>query len=292
MHEYDKYTRAFLTAHPTSDHLNFVTYAAELLLRKSKDVRIFLDRHVCERCWHFFTSKPSILKAVYVHQSRMNGVGHYDFKGIELRSTCCLDKRFIFEYLTTLAAESKPLRFSFDKINLLFLWELPESEALVDEVLEIVIKASPPWSNSEHTANSLFKQDSDGVKYKGAMISFIGRYIEKYHRLKDHMIVIMNVICKSFSDMRIHFFKQMVQLNPDLDLYKNMHFELGGLSGSSLVPTLERQISFTKAQIDALKALPNPLKFVTLISFLENRILSLLEHKERELKNDFVGWQD
>src|SRR5688572_28176638 len=112
MHEYDKYTRAFLTAHPTSDHPRFCYLAAELLLRKSKDVRIFFDRHVCERCWHFFTSKPSILKAVYVHQSRMYGVGHYDFKGIELRSACSLDNRFIFEYLTTLAAESKPLRFS------------------------------------------------------------------------------------------------------------------------------------------------------------------------------------
>jgi hypothetical protein len=292
MHEYDKYTNAFLTAFPTNDHPNFVTYAAELLLRKGKDIPIFFDRHVCERCLHLFHSKPSILKAVYIHQSRMNAVGHYDIKGAELRSVCALDRKFIFEYLTAIAAESKPLRFSIDKINLLFLWELPDSETLVDEILEIVIKASPPWSNFEHTANSLFKQDSDGIKYRDAMLSFIGRYVDKYNHSNNHMVVIMNVICKSFRDMRIHFFKQMVQLNADLDLYKSMYFEIGGISGSSLVPTLDRQISFTKAQVDALKSLSNPLKYVAHINFFENRILSLREHKERELKRDFVGWND
>jgi hypothetical protein len=290
-HEYAKYTEEFLKRFPEIDHPNFVTYAAEILLKKASNIRVFFDRRVCERCLHLFTQRPSLLKSIYMHQSRSNIGGHYDYTGTELKSVCSLDKQFVFEYLMSIAAESRPLRFSLDKINLRFIWEFEDYEMLIDEVLEIVIKASPPWSNFEHTANALFKQDSEGVKHKEIMLSYIARYIDKFNHQKNHMIVIMNVVCKSFRDMRMDFFKRMVQLNLDLEIYRQMHFETGGISGSSLVPTLERQISFTKVQVDVLKSLPNPLKYAPLVTFFENRIVSLLEHKQRELKQDFVGWK-
>ncbi|PZR05817.1 MAG: hypothetical protein DI539_24780 [Flavobacterium psychrophilum] len=288
--KYDKYTQAFLQKYPSEEHVNFVTVAAEILLEKSKETSIYFDRHVCEKSSTFFAGNIELLEKVYIHQA--TALGHYDYSGTELKAVCSLDRNFLVAYIQHLASEAKPLRFSIDKLHLSFVWEYDDHEAIIDKALGIVIEEAPPWSSFKHMASAFFRLDAGAVQYKEKMVQYIGHFISKYNHSKNHMVVIMNVVSGTFADMKMDFFRQMAIENPDPEIYRNMPFEQGGLAGSTLVPSIERQISFRRAQVDMLKTLPNPLRYAKLIQHYEEMILWLEDHKERELKKDFIGWNE
>jgi hypothetical protein len=172
------------------------------------------------------------------------------------------------------------------------VWDYPEYEDIINKALEFIISKAPVWSNFEHTANTLFKKPNAKKNNLDKMLKYIGAFIAKNNKSLNHMQVIMNVIVFTFSDQTLYFFKELILLNQDVELFKEINFEKGGAYSGSRVPIIDKEVNFVKQQIDLIKDLPNSLVFVEHLRYLDEKVKWLLETRQRELKADFKEWHD
>lgn len=295
IHAYDKYTPQFIISRNTvtqmgSDHTNFVTYASEILLVNSNISRVSFARNMCEKCLPFFELHLPLLKNIFIYQK--NKEHYYDYNGSEFEAVSTYDHYFLIEYLNKISVNASPYKFEFDDIDASFVWGYPEHEEIIDQALEIINSKAPVWNSFEHTANTLFKKPTAKSKYLNNMLSYISKFISKNHASKSHMLMIMNVVIFSFPDQVLRFFKELIFLNHDVELIKALYFEKGGAYAGSRVPRIDKEIDFTKQQLDLIKGLPNSLDYVDHIKYFETKIGWLHETRQRELKNDFKDWED
>jgi hypothetical protein len=273
-----------------SDHENIVTYITEILLSKANSMDIFFDRHTCETCSKYFGKKINLLKQVYFnHKKRDN---HYDYSGKEMEAVSSLDNYFLAEYLNEVTKDVNFLHFKFDNLNLTFVWDLQDYEKIIDEALEIIISKAPIWSSFEHQANVLFKGLKLSPEQQGKVYSYISKFIGKHSSSKQHIHIILNVVTFSFNNQILRFLREFLLLNKDIEFMKHLWLERNGAFSGSRVPRIESHIKFTKAVIEMIQSLPNPLDYAEHIKYFEQEIEWAKQDKQQEMKRDFTGWMD
>lgn len=276
---------------PTAaDHENIITYITEILLLKANSTDIFFDRNACEMCSKYFGSKVGLLKQVYFNLKRRDN--HYDYNGKEMEAVSSLDNNFLIEYLEEVTKDVDFLHFKFDNLNLTFVWNLPDYENIIDGALEIIISKAPIFSNFEHQANVLFKGLRLGPEQQNKVYDYISKFISKHFSSKQHIHIILNVVTYSFNNQVLRFLKEFLLLNKDVEFMKHLWLERNGAFSGSRVPRIENHINFTKAVIEMIKTLPNPLDYAEHIKNFEREIEWAKQDKQQEMKRDFTGWID
>lgn len=272
------------------NHENVVTYIVEILLSKADSIDITFDRQTCDKCVNHFNKKIGLLKQVfYLHKNRDP---HYDHNGKEMAAISSLDHFFLVEYLTEVTKDVSFIQFESDSLNLTFVWNLPEYENILDKALGIIIAKAPIFSNFEHQANALFKGLKLDEKQLEKVYKYISRFISKHYDSKQHIHIILNVVTYSFNDQVLHFLREFLLLNKDIEFMKNLWFEKNGVISGSRVPRIEGNISFTEAIMKMIKTLPNPLDYAEHIKNFEQEIEWARQDKQAEMKRDFTGWTD
>jgi hypothetical protein len=100
----------------------------------------------------------------------------------------------------------------------------------------------------------------------------------------------MNVVVHNFNDQLLRFLKELLVLNKDVDLIKELSLEAGGAFMGSRVPRIESQITLIKSVVEMIKTLPNPLDYGEHIKLFEQEIEWAKKDKQEEMKRDFTGW--
>jgi hypothetical protein len=273
-----------------ASHNNVISYITEILLSKTKDVRISFDRQICEKNHQFFQAKVSLLKQVYFYQK--NNDRNFDYDGKEMEALSTLDSRFLIEYLAESTKDTNLISSRFDNLQLGFIWNLPDYETILDDAIEIILPKAPLWSNMEHPLNVLFKKMKLETEEQEKVYNYISKFIIKHYNSKQHILIILNVVTYSFNNEILRFFKEFLLLNKNPEILKSLWLEKNGVISGSRVPKIDAHINFLKRLIEMVKTLPDPLSYAAHIKHWEREIEWAKKDKQEETKRDFTGWMD
>lgn len=290
-----KFDKQFQISKPSlqpsaSDHDNVITYIIEILLSKESEIDLSFDHQTCQTSYQYFSKKTDLLKQIYFHQKRKNG--HFDHDGKEMQAISSLDNLFLIEYLNEVTKDLPFLHFKFDNLQLSFVWDLPNYEAIIDNALELIITKAPIFSNFEHQANVLFHGLNLTIEQEEKVYNYLSKFIEKHYLSKQHIHIILNVVTYSFNSETIRFFREFLLLNKDIEFLRHLWLERNEVTSGSRVPKIESHISFTKRVIQMIQSLPNPLDYAEHLKYFENEIEWAKKEKQEEMKSDFIGWID
>lgn len=275
---------------PAIDHKNIITYITEILLTKVLSCDITFDRHICEKCGSYFIEKVGLLKQIFYIQQKRDA--HFDYNGKEMASISSLDHYFLVEYLNETTKDIDFIEFRFDKLNLSFLWDLPEYIDILDKALDVIIAKAPIFSNVEHQANVLFKGLRLSPEQLNRVYVYLSKFIAKHISSKQHIHIILNVVIYNFNDQILRFLKECLLLNKDIDFMNGLSLEKCGIISGSCVPSIEAHIKFLKSVIEMIETLPDPLDYTGHINHLEREIEWARKDKQFEMKRDFTGWME
>lgn len=290
--KFDKQFNNLKSSLPPSaeSHKNVLTYITEILLSKIENSDISFDHEICKKCICHFADNIDLLKQIYYLQRKQDG--YYDHNGDEMEAISSVDHNFLIEYLLETTKDISFLEFKFDKLNLSFVWHLPEYVDILDKALEIIIIKAPIYSSWEHQANVLFK----GLKFGGTdlekVYDYINQFIRKNYSSEQHIHIILNVVTYRFKNQILRFLKEFLLLNKDVEFIDHLWLEESGISHGSRVPKIEAEISFLKSIIEMISTFPNPLDYAEHIKIWERKIEWSKKEMQDEMKRDFKGWMD
>jgi energy-coupling factor transporter ATP-binding protein EcfA2 len=271
-------------------HNNIISFITEILLSKTVDVDVTFDRQICEKCISYFSDQLDLLKRVfYLHKNRDS---HYDYDGKEMEAISSLDHNFLIDYLIETTKDVSFIEFKFDSLNLTFIWNFPEYEAILDNALEIIIAKAPIYSNFEHQANVLFKGLKLNEDQLEMVYNYISKFISKHSTSLQHIHIILNVVTYNFNNQVLRFLREFLSLNKNIDFMNCLWLEKNEAISGSRVPTIEAHISFLKSMIEMAKTLSRPLDYSEHIKLWEQEIEWAKKEKQAEMKRDFTGWFD
>lgn len=292
---FDKFTTIFNKSKSklppsAANHDNIISYVTEILLSKTKEVRISFDRQICEKNHTFFKDKISLLKQVYFYQKSYDR--NFDYNGKEMEAISMLDPMFLIEYLAESTKDTNFISGRFDNLQLGFIWSLPDYEKILDDAIEIILPKAPLWSNMEHPLNVLFKKMKLKRAEQKKAHDYISKFIVKHYNSEQHILIILNVITYSFNSEILKFFREFLLLNKNPSILKSLWLEKNDVISGSRVPKIEAHINFLKQLIEMVKALPEPLSYAAHIKHWEREMEWAKKDKLEETKRDFTGWMD
>lgn len=264
---------------------NLISCLTAISIAKCHTQKISLGHDFCQDCAQHFTAHPLLLKAAYIYLK--NNTGHYDYDGEELAAVLKIDANFFVEYIEHKAIDSHYLSFRLENFKTDALWSLPNYTEIIHKCLAVMIAKAPVYSSFDHPANVLFTFKAKIPEVMEKVFNFISEYIEINHHDRQRMLMIMNVVLHRFQDRFIHYLKEVLLRNRDIDLLRNMFFDKFEVYTGSRVPSIQAEMDFTKEVIVMVKTLPEILSYSEHLDYLEKKVVWLKKDMAEEQRRDF-----
>ncbi|WP_139217858.1 hypothetical protein [Pontibacter chinhatensis] len=266
------------------DH-NIISYLTQLLLERQDKQSIDLGFHFCQECAQYLTNHVHLLKQAYI-LLKTNDI-HFDYDGKELEAVLDLDPNFFIVYLEQKAADTNFLLFKLEDFKLSHIWSLPNYEDIVNNAINIIIAKTPIFSNWEHPSVALFTFENPSDELLIKAHNFINDFIKHHYLERQHIMMIMNVVLHRFSDQFVKYLEQFLRLNKDVEVFKSLHFDKGGIYTGSRVPKIQRVIELCTDILMMIKSLPDVLDYIDHIKYLDQYIGWLQKDIKDEQKREF-----
>ena len=117
----------------------------------------------------------------------------------------------------------------------------------------------------------LFTFTDNKEEFVEKAIGFIEEFINTDIEEEEHVLVILNVIIHLFPDQFINFLKQILLLNKDVKLLKQIYLDTGGTYSGSRVPKIQREIDLCNEIIIMVKSLPDILDYADHLKYLDQK---------------------
>lgn len=291
MLDYLKYDKAFVEYKKKNVellHHNIITYLTSIILSKPQNARLNFGYHFCTECASFFTNQIHLLKDAYWAQ--FETTPHFDYNGKELKAILDLERTFINDSL-----ENGKIEFGYsshirlENITTDILWEYPEYEELIEDLLLTIIEKAKYISMAERDVYSLFsfRNDVDENKTMKVM-SLISKLTQKHSNDEKVVLLLIEVVYNNFRDRFIGYFKEFLLLNKDINVTHNINFGRSESWSGSRVPLIHKKIEFYKDILKMINELPNILDYSAHIDFFEQKIIWKKKEIEYEQKSDFM----
>lgn len=290
MLDFVKYNRVLIDYKAANSEIglkqhNIISYLTEILLSKQKQHKINLGFHFCQECCPYFSNHISLLKQAFIYLKQNDN--HFDYDGKEFEAVLNMDNNFFIEYIEQKTVDNNYLSFRFENFKLDFIWSLSNYKEIVNKALEIIIKKSPIYSNSEHPSAVVFTFNDANEDLLEKAYNLISEFIDENYLDKQRIMMILNIVLHRFSNQFIKFLKQFLILNKNVELFKNIWLDKSRSYSGSRVPYIQKQIDFCDEIILMVKTLPDILDYSEHIKYLEQRIVWLRKDIDNEQRRDF-----
>lgn len=213
----------------------------------------------------------------------------FDYDGKELKAILDLDRTFIHDSLKN---DTIGLRYSsvirLHDINTSVLWEYPEYEELIEDLLLIIEEKENFFSIIEKNVFALFgvRKNTSGLIPK--MKSLILKLTQKYFDNKRLVLMLIEVVYANFREWFIEYYREFLLMNKDIEITKNIAFGRSSSTTGSWVPVYQKKIEFYQDILKMINSLPNILDYSEHIDYFEQKIVWKKMDIEREIKRDFM----
>src|SRR5690606_32557483 len=112
--------------------------------------------HWCTECAAYFSNHLQLLKDAYWAQYEIDS--HFDYDGEELKAILDIDRGFINESLKSgIIGLNYSSKIRLEKINTDYIWEHPEYEELIEDILLTILNKEKYTLFIEDDVFSLFR---------------------------------------------------------------------------------------------------------------------------------------
>lgn len=285
--KYDSAFNDYKTANPGAglEQHNVISYLTEILLSKQTQHKINLGFQFCQECHLYFSNHIALLKQAFIYLKQNDN--HFDHDGKEFEAVLNMDSNFFIEYLQQKTVDSSYLLFRFENFKLDFIWSLPNYKEIANQALDILIKISPVYSNSEHPSSVLFTFNNANENLLEKAYDFMTAFVNEHYLDNQRIMMMMNIILHRFSDQFLKYLKQFLILNKEVESFKKIWIDKSRSYSGSRVPVIQRELDFCNEIIQMVKTLPDVLDYYKHIQYLEQRIGWLKKDIDNEQRRDF-----
>lgn len=290
MHDYLKYWTAFenyKAKDPELGNHNIITYLTSLVLARKNRARDPFGYDFFSECASYFSNHTELLKSAYWAQHEIDP--NFDYEDKELRTMLDLDRKFIHEGFTNGAiGVGYSARIDLSNINTSLLWEYPEYEELVENLLLDVVDKELFSSTYEKAIFNLFSlKNADESSTKKAK-SLIIKLTQTHAQNDKVLLILMEMVYKNYNEWIIPYYRDFLLLRKDIEITKKIDFGRSGSTYGSWVPVYQRRIDFYQSIINMINTLPDLLDYAQHIVYFEQLIAWKKEDIKREMKRDFM----
>jgi hypothetical protein len=272
---------------PELNNHNIITYLTSLILKKARKTRCDFGHNFCVNCISYFTDHLYLIKAVYWAKYELES--YFDYDGNELKAILDLDRTFIYD---SIKEEIIGLDYSsiikLSSINTGILWEYPEYERLIEDLLLLIEEKETFSSGAERNAILLFHTRKNTPELTEKMKQFILVLTHKYYNNKRLALMIIEVAYEKFRDWFIEYYKEFLLLNRDIEVTKRIKFNESSMMINSWIPVYQSEKAFYKDILKMICSLPNNLEYSEHINYFEQRIDIVNKVIEREMEKEFI----
>lgn len=290
MHDYLKYWMAFESYKAKAPELgnhNIITYLASLKLARKNQTSDPFGYDFFSECASYFSNHIELLKSAYWAQHEIDP--GFDYEDKELRAMLDLDRSFIHESFTNGAiGVGYSAKIDLSNINTSLLWEYPEYEELVENLLFDVVEKEPFSSTYEQAIFNLFRlKNADESNTKKAK-SLIIKLTQKYAQNDKVLLILIEMVYNNYNDWIIPYYRNVLLLRKDIEITKKNNFGRSESTNGSWVPVYQRRIDFYQSIIKMINTLPDILDYAEHITYFEQLIAWKKEDIKNEMKRDFM----
>ena len=265
---------------------NVITYITRLILNKIRKTRLDFGSHFCAECAPYFNNHPQLLKNAYWAQYEIDS--HFDYDGKELKAILDIDRAFINESLKIdvigLGYSSK---IRLENINADYIWEYPEYEELIEDILITILDKEKYISFIEDDVYSLFRFNNTNEKRAEKVKALIFKLTKKHSNNEKLLLLLVEVVYSTCRDWFMDYFREFLMLNKDIEITKQISFGRTSSTTGSWVPVYQKEIEFYQDIVRMINTLPYTLDYSEHIDYFEQKIIWKKKDIEREQKRDF-----
>jgi len=290
MHDYLKYWTAFENYKAKASELgnhNIMTYLTSLILARKNQTSDPFGYDFFSECASYFSNHTELLKSAYWAQHEIDP--GFDYEDKELRVMLDLDRSFIHEsFINGAIGVGYSAKIDLSNINISLLWEYPEYEELVENLLLDVVRKERFSSTYEQAIFNLFRlKNADESSTKKAK-SLIIKLTQKHTKNNKVLLILIETVYKNYNDWIIPYYREFLLLSRDIEITKKIDFGRSGSTSGSWVPVYQRRINFYQSIINMINTLPDILDYAEHIAYFEQLIAWKKEDIKMEMKRDFM----
>ncbi|MCA5005645.1 nSTAND3 domain-containing NTPase [Sphingobacterium bovistauri] len=290
MHDYLKYWMAFENYKAKAPELgnhNIITYLASLILARKNQTSNPFGYDFFSECASYFSNHIEQLKSAYWAQHEIDP--GFDYEDKELRAMLDLDRHFIHETFSNGAIGlGYTAKINLSNINISLLWEYPEYEELVENLLFDVVEKERFSSTYEQAIFNLFRLKSADENSMKKVKSLIIKLTQKYAQNDKVLLILIETVYNNYNDWIIPYYRDFLLLRKDIEITKKNDFGRSGSMSGSWVPVYQRRIDFYQSIINMINTLPDILDYAEHIAYFEQLIAWKKEDIKKEMKRDFM----
>ncbi|EPR70286.1 hypothetical protein ADIWIN_3642 [Winogradskyella psychrotolerans RS-3] len=157
-----------------------------------------------------------LLKKAYIQQDGLDN--HFDYGGKCLLAVIQKDNRFLLEFIKVIFEKETHERAVNHK-ELSIVWELPNAEETLDEVVEYMASILDPYFISKHFVNAFFQSlTCNAERADKYLLSLIARYSEQTQIIR----IVFDIIDTNRKALFEQAFRFYVLKNQDLESFKKI----------------------------------------------------------------------
>ena len=289
MLQYVKYAKEFdklkLDDNKLKSH-NVISYLTEIIVNKKLQFTNELGWHFFSECSSFFVKQQSLLGEAYWRA--FNFDPHFDYDGKQLSSVLKINDQFLIESI-----KSKQIgfgystKYDFKDIPCYILWNLDNYKKVVGELFFFALDSSPNYYSYEDAISALFIGGGE-IDNKAKKIAFIYDLIQNHFQNNKLIEVLITVVYDNFREWLVSFLREVLTLNKDFAIFKEMTLGSSESWTGSRVPLIQTKIKMYSDILSMIYELPDILDYSEHLDYIEQKIQWKKEEIEQELKRDFI----
>lgn len=266
---------------------NIITYISSIMLNKVRKTRRDFGFHFCVECASYFKDHPQLLKSAYWAHYEIDT--HFDYDGKELKTILDIDRTFINESLKNgMIGLDYSSKIRLKSINTDYIWEYPEYEELIEDLLVTILNNENYASINEEDIYSIFIFSNTDINRAEKVKVFIFKLTQKHLDNKKLLLMLVEVVYSNYRDWFVEYFKEFLLLIKDIEITKQISFGRSSSTNGSWVPVYQKNIEFYQDILSMINTIPNVLDYSEHIDYFEQRIIWKKKDIEREQKRDFM----
>lgn len=257
---------------------------------EKQNLRINLSFHFFEKYSVMLADNFPLLTKAYIQQEQKVSK-HFDLQHAGLKSLLQINPQFLIEYITIFYTGTENLHNRNTDNQFPFVWDLGNSNELIEEAANLIIENSHYYGILEHPMIIFFHHLNEEQKPKAQ--SFLLNYITKYHSDQNKMNPVFDVLRHAMKEFFEEAFLHYLSLNTDIENFKKIWWRGNGGTYSGDVNIGELHAKDWQNILAMVDKSKNQLDLIPIKTYIKQEIEYELMSGEQERKRRFInpeGW--
>lgn len=233
-----------------------------------------------------FENDYELIKKTYFQQYILSKSGlSFDYQMKGFKNIYNHYPIFLFDFFSFLYSKYENRRNN-DNLKIAFIWEKEKELKNIDNLVNLLIDKEPYIGFGEHPLSSVFSQLNQNQNLKAS--EYIKYFIKKNSKSENKIEIIFNIIRSYFNSRQEEFLHNFLQINSDVNFFKNIDWVGNAGIQSGEVIWGELYAKKWNKVLDMVNNFNNNLVIIPIRNYIKKKIQTQYRRAEDERKVKFI----